>query len=249
MKDQINNVVSWIKEQDIDGCITGSCLLDYFEGQDVDVFCYSEASFTKLLYSMYFNKMFLIMEPIEKWKFKEWTEKDFKSSVRKLGMVTLKFKYNICVDVNIIYKEKCKSIFDILSTFDMNIIAKGFDLKSKQYLDLSGNTGKIAKWNSWNTSVNNIDIWGLSRILRQFERVIKYHKRGYNTDEVTKTYIQLLKRIMEYENIFNSKKLDEKISLVEANGKILITIFEKWLSTHEITEDELELLKIKIKEI
>ena len=53
MKQQIENSIDWIKEQDVDGCITGSCLLDYFEGQDVDVFLYNEKSFTKLFYAMY----------------------------------------------------------------------------------------------------------------------------------------------------------------------------------------------------
>ena len=41
MKEQINSAIEWIKTQDIEGCITGSCLLEYFEGQDIDVFCYS----------------------------------------------------------------------------------------------------------------------------------------------------------------------------------------------------------------
>ena len=53
MKEQINNALTFLKEQDIDACITGSVMLDYFEGQDIDVFCYSESSMTKLLYTLY----------------------------------------------------------------------------------------------------------------------------------------------------------------------------------------------------
>ena len=41
MKQQVENAIKWIKEQPIQGCITGSCLLDYFEGADVDVFVYN----------------------------------------------------------------------------------------------------------------------------------------------------------------------------------------------------------------
>lgn len=249
MKDQISNIISWVKSQDIDACITGSCLLDYFEGQDVDIFCYSESSFTKMLYSMYFNDMFILMEPLEEWKFKEWTEKDYKASVKKLGLVTIKFKYNTCIDVNIIYKTKCKNIFDVLSTFDMNIICKGYDLKSKQYLDLTGNPGKVASWNKWNTTLDDVGIWGIGRVLRQFERIIKYYRRGYNTDSVVETYKELIKKLIKTENIFNSTKVDDKLEILTINGKILLKIMDKWLETHEITEEEIELLKDKVKQL
>jgi hypothetical protein len=39
MKEQISNAVEFLKVN-VHGCITGSCLLGYFEGQDVDVFLY-----------------------------------------------------------------------------------------------------------------------------------------------------------------------------------------------------------------
>ena len=41
MKEQISNVIDFLKGTDVAGCITGSCLLGYFEGQDVDVFLYN----------------------------------------------------------------------------------------------------------------------------------------------------------------------------------------------------------------
>lgn len=58
MKDIINKAIDWLKEQDIDGCITGSALLDYYEGQDIDLFVYNESSFTKILYGMKHNQCF-----------------------------------------------------------------------------------------------------------------------------------------------------------------------------------------------
>ena len=76
MKKEINNVIEWVKKQPIKGCITGSCLLDYFEGQDVDVFAYDEKSFTKLLFAMHHDPMFTILDPIEKWKFQQYIDKN-----------------------------------------------------------------------------------------------------------------------------------------------------------------------------
>ena len=70
MKQNIENAIEWIKEQNIKGCITGSSLLGIFNDgkQDVDVFLYNKASFTELFYAMYHNPMFTILDPLEKWK-------------------------------------------------------------------------------------------------------------------------------------------------------------------------------------
>lgn len=107
MKEQIDNVIEWIKGQPVKGCITGSCLLEYFEGQDVDVFMYDEKSFTKLLFAMHFNSMFTIIDPLEKWKFDQYINKN-EDKFYKFGLITIKFTYNTCVTVNIILKKKAK---------------------------------------------------------------------------------------------------------------------------------------------
>lgn len=250
MKQQIENVINFIKEQDIDGCLTGSCLLDYFEGQDIDIFCYNEKSFTKLIYALYYNKLFLIIEPIEQWKFKEFTENP-KSKNKKFGLITLKFKYNTCIDVNIILKENSNSIFDVLSSFDMNIISKGYDLKTKQYLDLSVDSSitKIADWNKWNLKYYDFNIWNVNQILRQFERAIKYYERGYNTDNVVIKYKEIIEESLKYENIFNSQKITDKINNFVEKSEILLKLFDVWLINHNITTEEKELLKKTILEI
>jgi hypothetical protein len=247
MEKQMQEVINFLKQQDINGCITGSCMLKYFEGADVDVFTYDEAAFTKLLFTLYHNKMFLLLDPIEKWKFEDWTSNPYKGSLKKLGLITIKFKYNMCIDVNIIFKEKNSSIFDVLSTFDLDIIAVGYDLKSKKTLNLSENIEGVASWNKWNKAFYNNNIWAVSRLMRQFERVVKYHNRGYNTDEVALKYKEILNSMMDYENIFNSQKVDDKVESVKKNSKILIKIIDLWLKNHTISETELELLRETIK--
>lgn len=248
MRNLIEDSIKWLKEQEINGCITGSCLLDYFEGQDVDVFVYNEAAFTKLLYSMHFNPLFQLLEPIEKWKFNEWINNK-KSSLHKIGLITIKFKYNLAVDVNVIYKLKDTNIFNVLNSFDLDIICKAYDIKTKQYLDLSQNDGKIVHWNKWNNNFYSEDIWTINKLLRQFERCIKYHKRGYNTDLVVLKYIELLDKLLEYKNIFNSVSFDEKLESIKKNGAILKKILTIWLKKHELTDEELNLLNQKIKEL
>jgi hypothetical protein len=248
MKKEINNVIEWVKKQPIKGCITGSCLLDYFEGQDVDVFAYDEKSFTKLLFAMHHDPMFTILDPIEKWKFQQYIDKN-QDSFYKFGLVTIKFTYNTCIPINLIVKKNCKDIFAVMSSFDMDIIAKGYDIETKQYLDLSENLDKKATWNKWNTAFYSSEIWQISRILRQLERCFKYYKRGYDVDEVIKKYIELIEKLQDFTNIFDSENFTEKLKITKANTSIIKQICELWLETHEITDEQIELLKIKVKEI
>ena len=252
MKEQQQKAIEYLKTLDIEGCITGSCLLDYFEGSDIDVFCYSEASFTKLLYTLHFNPLFTTLDKIEQWKFKDWTESSYKGSLKKLGLITIKMYFNTCIPVNIIFKEKNHTAFDVLQSFDMDIICKAYDIKTKQILDLTnGSTEtKIASFNKWNSTFYSPSLWAVSRVLRQFGRTIKYYRRSYNTNPMVLKYIELLKGMLEYENIFtSSEKMDEKMLSIKTNAPILIKILQQWLETHEISDTELELIEKTIKNL
>jgi hypothetical protein len=196
---------------------------------------------------MEYNSMFHINDPLERWKFKEW-EKEQKLPY-KLGLVTVKFKYNMCIDVNVIFKKNMGSIMDVVSSFDLDIISKAYDLQTKQLLDLSEKDGKIVHWNKWNTKFYSEDVWTINSLLRQFQRCIKYYKRGYDTDLVVIKYIELLDRLLTYKNVFNSVKFDERLESIKSNGKQLKALFNLWLKNHEFTESEMELLIEKTREL
>lgn len=248
MKQQVENAITWIKEQPIQGCITGSCLLDYFEGADVDVFVYNEKSFNKILFAMLHNPMFSILDEMENWKFQRYINVEEKS-YSKFGITTIKFTYNTCIDVNVVLKKNCNNIFSVLSSFDMDLISKGYDIEAKEYLDLTYNSAvtKIASWNKWNPMYHSDEVWAISRVLRQLERTFKYYKRGYNTDAVVLKYMELIDNIEKYESIFSSENFNEKLKLTKLNIAVLKQICQVWLSTHTISDDEIKLLKETIK--
>jgi hypothetical protein len=252
MKEQFETVIDWIKQQPIKGCITGSALLEIFEGegnhQDVDIFTYDEKSFTKLLFAMYHNPMFTILDKLEEWKFEQYISKN-ESTFYKFGLVTIKFYYNTCIPVNIVLKKNCTNIFSVLSSFDMDIIAKGYDIETKQEMSFREGTDKVATWNKWNTTFYAGEIWQINRILRQLGRCFKYHKRGYNTDAVILKYIELIDRLQDFTNIFKSENFDEKLKITQENTLIVRQLCELWLKTHEITDEQLELLETKIRQI
>jgi hypothetical protein len=59
----------------------------------------------------------------------------------------------------------------------------------------------------------------------------------------------MIKNQLKYESIFNSNTIDKKIEQLKNNGTIIIEILENWLENHKISEEELELFNIKIKEL
>jgi hypothetical protein len=250
MKEQIDSAIELIKKMPVKGCITGSSLLgEYWEGMDVDIFVYDEKSFNKILFAMHYNDMFQITDKLEQWKFDKYIT-DNKKQYGKAQLVTIKFMYNVCIPINVILKSNCTDIFAVLSSFDLDIVCKGYDIETGRLLDLSENLpNKQATWNRWNTSFYNPELWQISRILRQLERVFKYYKRGYNTDLVATKYMELIDQIQATQNIFSSESYSEKLKIRKANTKIVKRICETWLKTHEISEKEVEVIKEKIKEI
>lgn len=242
MKEQIDSAIEILKKQEINGCITGSCLLDYFEGQDIDLFTYDKASFTKLLYFMYYNPMFNILDPLEKHKFEEFTNED-KSSLDSLGLITIKFKYNLCVDVNVIFKKFNKTCFDVVSNFDLDIITTAYDIKTGKTISLRESTGKVGTWNKWNGTFYKCNFWGTKRLLRQFERVVKYTQRGYDLTSVTDKYIEIIEEIIFTDNFYKSDKGTKYFNDTIEQFEVVLKILKVWKRDLTITPEQLLTLK------
>lgn len=254
MKEQFQNATEWIKNQpDIKGCITGSTMLKIFENdgkniQDLDIFLYTEKSFTELFYTMLHDPMFQILEPVEQWKADKFRTQP--GDFYRYGLITIKFTYNTAIPINIILKKNCTNIFSVLSSFDMDIITKGYCLETKQVLDLSQHLpDNKVNFNNWNPAFHSDELWKVSRVLRQISRVFKYHRRGYNCDLMVLKYIELLDIVLKKQDIFNSTNFTERLKITKENTKIVKKICQVWLETHEITEEQEELLQLKIKEI
>jgi len=245
MKEQINNCIKLLKQQDVNGCITGSVLLDYFEGADIDLFVYDKSSFNKLLFFMHYNPMFTILDKLEQHKFDEYINED-KSSLESIVLITLKFKYNLCIDVNVVFKKFHKNIFDVLSNFDLDIIANGYDIKTGNYLSLRTTTGLEGTWNKWNTSYYKCNLWSCKRLLRQFSRVVKYTERGYNLESVTDKYISLIEEILSKDNIYETEKGTIFHEKTQKEFEIVLKILQVWKVEKKMTPENLLVLQTLI---
>lgn len=247
MQEHFENAIKILKKQEIDGCITGSCMLGFQPEwqQDIDIFTYNKSSFTKLLFFMHYNPMFLILDKLEEHKFQEYINED-KSSLKQLGLITIKFKYNLLVDVNVIYKERHHNCFDVISNFDLDLIATGYDIKTGKTLCLRETTGKEGSWNKWNTAFYKPDFWSIKRLLRQFERVVKYTNRGYDLSTVTDKYISIVEEIISQENYYKTEKGTKFYNDTIEQFEVVLKILQTWKKELKMTPEELLVLKTLI---
>lgn len=234
MINQIKDVIDIIKSQDINGCITGSSLIGYFENQDVDVFVYDEHSFRKVLFFMIHNDMFNIPNSSEKWKLDNYLTGKL-NLFEKYDLLTIKFLYNTCVYVNIIIKKDCNNIFSVLSSFDMNFLTIGIDIYTGKILNINDDLN--ASWNKWNVNYYSSDNWSFGKFTRQFIRCIKYQKRGYDTDNVVRKYIELINDKCKSMHMHL-----EKSKLYYGMLMNLSDIMDKWLSEHFIDDTQIQKL-------
>ena len=131
----------------------------------------------------------------------------------------------------------------------MDIICKGYDLQSEQYLDLTGESTltKKVNINKWNNSFHSSELWEVSRVLRQLERCFKYHERGFDTDNIVNHYIKLIDNIDKHESIFDSLQYNERLKNSKEINAVIRNICTTWLSDHKISDDERVLLQKTIK--
>lgn len=247
MKEHFESAVDILKKQQVNGCITGSCMLEFNENwnQDIDLFVYDKASFTKILWFMYYNPMFTILDPLENHKFRDFVDND-KSSLEQLGLITIKFKYNLLVDVNVIYKKFHKTCFDVISNFDLDIVTTAYDIRTGKTLTLRETTGKEGTWNTWNPTFYQPDFWSTKRLLRQFERVIKYTERGYNLTSVTDKYISIVEDIINTENYYKSEKGLKYFEDTMEQFEVVLKILQTWKKDQKISPEQLKTLKLLI---
>ena len=245
-KTNIDNWVKILKTSGIDGCITGSCLLDadfdmWDSKPDVDLFVYSDRymiwAIAKLMmtYGLKFgvdDSPRSMMQEEQKFK---WLieDKKNKSKVTGITLATIKLHADDGTIINVSNKAGCKNVADVINSFDMTIIMKGWDIKHGYEYDMT------SQWSEPNVAVPNklrivdLDLVKTAYWVRQFDRVIKYWQRGFDTRPMARFYLNQIDQVLERGNIWTSEQSEEFYEsfakeFVEMRDKI-----SKWLKDKE----------------
>ena len=97
--------------------------------------------------------------------------------------------------------------------------------------------------NRWSTSINvakpnplrdqDVDMYGVEMWVRQFDRVIKYWNRGYDTRRMAKFYIKLINGVLDKGRLFNTTKSEESYKMFVGTYEPLKHKMEQWLADKE----------------
>lgn len=222
-REKIASAIELVKTLPIDGCITGSCLLPGFDPDgwgtmpDIDIFVFGE---DELVRAVTLAKHGLKMEPgkgnprsakQEEWKLNRL----FKAGLNhKLGITTYTF-YCEGVMLNFTFKQRkfhgrwvpILSTPDVLQSFDMSIVMQGYDIQHHVLYDLRVGDPNVAIPNPLRD--HDCVMWTVAKWVRQFDRVVKYYNRGFDTRPMAAFYLDMIDQCIEAGCLFDSEESKE----------------------------------------
>lgn len=223
IREKVASTIELVKTLPLDGCITGSCLLPGFDPEgwgtipDIDVFVFGE---DELVSAIEMARHALKMEPgsgtersrkQEEWKLDRLKQAGLNY---RLGITTYKFFYDGVI-LNFTFKQRkfhgrWVPILDtpgVLQSFDMSIVMQGYDIKHHVLYDLRVGDPKVAIPNPLRD--HDCVMWTVAKWVRQFDRVVKYYNRGFDTRPMAKFYLDMIDECISTGCLFDSEESQE----------------------------------------
>lgn len=223
LREKVMSAIELVKTLPIDGCITGSCMLPGFDPEgwgtvpDVDVFVFGENELTSAIeIAKHALKMVPGSGTERSQRQEEWKLQRLKQSGLnyKLGITTYKF---FCdgVILNFTFKQRkfrgrwvpILSTPDVLQSFDMSIVMQGYDIRHHVLYDMRVGDPKVAIPNPLRD--HDFVMWTVAKWVRQFDRVVKYYNRGFDTRPMAKFYLDMIDGCIEAGCLFDSEESQE----------------------------------------
>lgn len=246
-KEKIQVLIDTVKTMPIEGCITGSCFLPTFDPDgwdtepDVDVFVYNEVQLAR---AITLAQYVLGMNPgkgtersqrQEQWKI----DRFFNDGQNRRIHITTETFYCEGVMLNFTYKETkvrdkwvpCFSVESVLKSFDMSIVMQGYDIKTHTFHDLRAGDPMIATPNPMRR--HDCMSWTVRKWIRQFDRVIKYYNRGFDTRPLAQFYLDMIDECINMGNLFDSEESQAAFEEFSEEFREKRNDIEAWLNEHK----------------
>lgn len=212
----IDNMIHDIRQTDIDGCITGSSLTSvgksgWDEVPDVDIFVYSPYA---MVHAVDVCEYQLGLrpggDPITSDEGERWKVNKVRTSGRGTrDLATCKFTDGNIV-VNVSNRKFERSAMDVIARFDMSIVLQAYDIPSGTLIDFRSCKPKenvvevigcdhADEYTAVPNPFRSFDgtTWNAAKWLRQWDRVIKYWNRGFDTRPMARFYRHMILEIVD----------------------------------------------------
>ena len=249
LRSKVHAAIELVKTLPLNGCITGSCWLPGFDPDawgstpDVDVFVYSESDLIK---AVTLAENALEMQPgtgtkrseaQERWKL----DRLFKTGLNyKIGITTYKF-YCDGVILNFTYKMSktqgrwvpITNATSVLMSFDMSIVMQAYDIKSHCMFDLRPDNVSVMTAVANPLRDHDCMMWTVAKWVRQFDRVVKYWNRGFDTRPVAQFYLDMIDQCIDAGCLFDSEESNAAFTSFSEEFLEKRAAIAEWLEEHK----------------
>lgn len=249
LKEKIKTTIEVIKNMPIRGCITGSCFLPGFDPDawgttpDIDVFVYSEDDLVRACTLAEYS---LNMEPgkgtdrtkkQEQWKLNRLYTHGLNY---KIGITTYTF-YCDGIMINFTFKQSRNqgrwipliTCPEVLMSFDMSIVMQGYDIQSNVMFDLRPDNVPVTTAIPNPLRDQDCMMWTVAKWIRQFDRVIKYYNRGFDTRPMAQFYLDMIDECIDAGCLFDSEESQEAFTNFSEEFLAKRTVIADWLDEHK----------------
>lgn len=247
LKGKLDCLCSAVTASPIDGCITGSYWLPGFDPEtwgakpDLDVFVYGE---NELIRAVCYAQYKLGMNPGKgserSCKQEEWKlSRLFKTGLnRKIGITTYSFSYDD-VTLNITHKMKrienrwipLTTAADVLQSFDMSILMQGYDIQKHMFYDMRIGDPRVAQPNPLRD--HDCIMWTVAKWVRQFDRVVKYYNRGFDTRPMAEFYLKMIDDCIDAGCLFDSTESHQAFESFSEEFLAKRAVIADWYEEHK----------------
>lgn len=252
LKDSIEKMQMKIMDTDIEGCITGSSLADWDMDDpeytpDIDIFTYSPYAMVHAIDVLEY-KLGLVSggDEITTDAGERWKARKVRTSGRgNRDLATCKFTDGTVV-VNVSNRKYEKSAMDVIARFDMSIVLQAYDIPSGTLIDIRdcqpkadivdiigsyGGDPMVAVPNPFRSFDGTT--WNAAKWLRQWDRVIKYWNRGFDTLPMARFYRHMIKEVIEGGSLFKTEASKQAYQEFVDEFQDLGTKIDEWIKEKE----------------
>jgi hypothetical protein len=158
----------------------------------------------------------------------------------KIGVTTYKFSSDGII-LNFTYKmTKLKGRWEpvadapsVLKTFDMSIVLQAYDIASHIMYDMRPNDVPVMTAVPNPMREHDCVMWTVSKWVRQFDRVVKYYDRGYDTRPMAEFYLKMIDECIEAGCLFDSDESHEAFDMFSEEFLVKRAVIADWLEDHK----------------
>lgn len=253
LRESIEEMQRRIMGTDIEGCITGSSLSQDWDMEDaevkpdIDIFTYSPYAMVHAIDVLEYKLGLhsggdeVTTDTGERWKARKMRT----SGRGGRDLATCKFTDGTVV-VNVSNRKYEKSAMDVIARFDMSIVLQAYDIPSGSLLDMrdvqpkadlvdiiksTGGDPMVAVPNPFRSFDGTT--WNASKWLRQWDRVIKYWNRGFDTRPMARFYSHMIKEVIDGGSLFKTEASKQAYQEFVNEFQELGTKIDEWLEASE----------------